>query len=145
MEHIEMIEKLREKAGVTSEEAADALNRANWDMLEALVILESEGKIPPLTSSVVTAEPDPYDGAQKSTSAPEYGTRYANSLGEKLKQLFHNSLIYSFTVRRHGKEILSLPVLILIVIACAMFYVSAVALLVGLLCECQYSVEKKDG
>ena len=143
MEHIEMVEKLREKAGITSEEAADALNRANWDMLEALVILENEGKIPPLTSSVVTTEQDPYGNAQKNTSG-EYGRRYENSLGEKVKRLLQNSLTYSFIVRRHGKEILSLPVLILIVIACAMFYVSAVALLVGLLCECQYSVEKKD-
>ena len=144
MEHIEMIEKLREKAGITSEEAANALARANWDMLEALVILEKEGKIPPLTSSVVTAEENRYQ--QKNASgAGEYGARYANSFGEKVKRLFINSLTYSFIVRRKGKEVLSLPVLIMIIVVLAIFQVSAVALLVGLLCECQYSVEKKEG
>ena len=56
MEHIEMIEKLREKAGITREEAADALTRANWDMLEALVILEREGKVKPLTSDIKSRE-----------------------------------------------------------------------------------------
>ena len=56
MEHMDMIDKLKEKAGISREEAADALTRADWDMLEALVILEREGRIAPLTSSVVTAD-----------------------------------------------------------------------------------------
>ena len=107
MEHIEMIEKLREKAGITREEAADALTRANWDMLEALVILEREGKVKPLTSSVVTASPQAYgsygqNGANgtyssygtydPNTPGSSYGTRgpAGPTAGDRLKALFRD-------------------------------------------------------
>ena len=54
MEQLEMVKKLHEKAGVSYDEARDALVRANWDMLEAVRILEEEGKIAPLVSSMTT-------------------------------------------------------------------------------------------
>ena len=50
MEHKEMIEKLHSQAGVSREDAEDALRRSSWDMLDALTLLEKEGKIAPLTS-----------------------------------------------------------------------------------------------
>ena len=149
MEHIEMIEKLREKAGITREEAADALNRAGWDMLEALRILEQEGRIAPLTSSVVSAEQTASGAGPSAFGATGYyygtDTRAASpSAWEKLKALFMKTLTYSFIVRRRNKVILSLPVLVMIIVVLALFRVSAVALLVGLFCECRYSVEARS-
>ena len=161
MEHIEMIEKLREKAGITREEAADALTRANWDMLEALVILEREGKVKPLTSSVVTASPQAYgsygqNGANgtyssygtydPNTPGSSYGTRgpAGPTAGDRLKALFRNAVIYSLIVRRNGKVVISLPVFLFAGILLAAFRLSAVALLLGLFLGCKYSVEKRD-
>ena len=45
MDHYEMVENLRTKANVTYEEAKAALEASDWDMLDALVLLESEGKV----------------------------------------------------------------------------------------------------
>ena len=45
MDHFEMVEKLREKANVSYEEASAALEKCNWDLLDALLMLESEGKL----------------------------------------------------------------------------------------------------
>ena len=45
MDHLEMVEKLREKANVSYEEASAALEKCNWDLLDALLLLESEGKL----------------------------------------------------------------------------------------------------
>ena len=45
MDHFEMVEKLRTKANVTYEEAKAALEASDWDILDALVLLESEGKV----------------------------------------------------------------------------------------------------
>ena len=45
MEHMEMVEKLREKANITIEEAKVVLEKNNWDMLDALIELERQGKI----------------------------------------------------------------------------------------------------
>ena len=45
MDHLEMVEKLREKANVSYEEASAALEKCNWDLLDALLMLESEGRL----------------------------------------------------------------------------------------------------
>ena len=150
MEHIEMIDKLRDKAGITREEAADALTRANWDMLEALVILEREGKIAPLTSSVATVEqtagtggvgPDPSVFGAKGYY---YGPRAkSDSLWTTCKNLLVKSVTHSFVVRRRGRELLSLPVLVLLIVVLSLFKLSAVALLIGLFCDCRYSIEER--
>ena len=44
MDHFEMTEKLRERANVSYEEAKEALELNEWDILEAIVYLEREGK-----------------------------------------------------------------------------------------------------
>ncbi|MBR6525230.1 MAG: hypothetical protein IKT57_04610 [Clostridia bacterium] len=56
MDHYEMVEKLRQKANVTYEEAKTALETANWDILDALVLLESEGKVHQNSSTFTTEE-----------------------------------------------------------------------------------------
>lgn len=45
MDHFEMVEKLREKANVSYEQASAALEKCNWDLLDALLLLESEGRL----------------------------------------------------------------------------------------------------
>ena len=54
MTHYEMVELLREKANVSYEEAKDALETANWDLLDAIVLLEREGKTQNRPSSYST-------------------------------------------------------------------------------------------
>ena len=44
MEQLEKVEKLRERANVTYEEAKEALEASNWDLLDAMVYLEKNGK-----------------------------------------------------------------------------------------------------
>ncbi len=51
MDHIEMVENLRQKANVSYSEAKESLEKANWDMLEAMILLENDGKIEKGTSS----------------------------------------------------------------------------------------------
>ena len=44
MDNLEKVEKLRERANVTYEEAKAALEENNWDLLDAMVALEKAGK-----------------------------------------------------------------------------------------------------
>ena len=44
MDNMQMVEKLREYADVTYEEAKAALDEANGDLLEAVILLERQGK-----------------------------------------------------------------------------------------------------
>ena len=56
MDQLEKVEKIREKTGVTYEEAKAALDAAGGDVLDALVYLESQGKIKEPEVSVYTTK-----------------------------------------------------------------------------------------
>lgn len=44
MDQFEKVEKLKERANVTYEEAKQALEASEWDILEAMIYLEKQGK-----------------------------------------------------------------------------------------------------
>ena len=57
MEKVQMVEKLRSKTNISYEEAKDALENTNWDILDAVVYLERIGKIKkPSVSTYFTNE-----------------------------------------------------------------------------------------
>lgn len=142
MEHNEMIEKLHSQANISLEDAEDALNRANWDMLDALRLLENEGKIPPLTSSMTTtdSQENGYERISCSSDKKTDGNFWYRA-GEKLREILLWTVNHSFIIRRRDKVILNLPVIIMLVILCCMFEVSIIALIAGLFFDCTYSVE----
>ena len=45
MDKIAMVEDIRRRANLNYEQAKALLEKADWDLLDALVILEKEGKI----------------------------------------------------------------------------------------------------
>ena len=143
MEYNEMVKKLHEKADIPEDIARDALIRAEWDMLEALLILEKEGKIKPLTASMTTIEDNKGYEEVKRTAYGKSGEN-TNKFFEKLGELLRKSIAYSFIVKRKGEVVLSIPVLIMIVIACSLFHVTVIAVLIGLFLDCRYSVEKRN-
>lgn len=138
MEKIEMVEKLREKTGISAEEAWNALEKNNWVLVDAMLWLEQEKKIPSQTATASSAG----EGGQFLPVKPTVGDKKSDdSLGSRLWRLLEESLNHFLVLRREGKVLLRLPVLILIVLLCAAFYVVVIGLLVGLFCGCQFALE----
>jgi len=63
MDNMQMVEKLREYADVTYEEAKAALDEANGDLLEAVILLERQGK---------TKKPEQSTYTTKAEEQPQY-------------------------------------------------------------------------
>jgi len=63
MDNMQMVEKLREYADVTYEEAKVALDEANGDLLEAVILLERQGK---------TKKPEQSTYTTKAEEQPQY-------------------------------------------------------------------------
>ncbi len=145
MEHIEMVERLHEKANISYTDAKDALERSGWDMLEALVLLEREGKIDPLTASTTSSDDNPaYEKVTATASKKDSNFHDAmNKAGEKLKRLFTDSITTYFVVKRQGKEILRVQVLIALILCLCIWEPILIALVVGLICDCRYSLDGK--
>lgn len=147
MEQLEKVEKLRERANVTYEEAKEALEATGWDMLEAMVYLEKNGKTRgPAKESYSTSyeEQSEYvsvkDKVQENQDA---GENFFKKLGRVFGMLLRKSLDNSFCIRRKGEEIINVPVLVL-VIALLLWQITVPAIIVGLFFGCQYSFVGKD-
>ena len=170
----EKVEKLMEKANVSYEEAKDALMRADGDLLDAVILLEKEGKISmgpggsystkeETTSSSSNAGPNFTTPNSEANSNTNYNTNtntnYSNykykdettDFGEFLKtvgvwlaHLFKASIYNHFDVHRYGVRIVHLPVLGLVILLIACFWVTLPLLVVGLFFSCRYSFSGPD-
>ncbi len=148
MERYEMAELLSKKAGVSLEEARAALEEADWDMLDAMVLLERAHK----TAGGVNVETDggytdPGVKQVKNVSSHQGPNFFSNGFAELwgyIKRLFQISLDNDFVVMRHGKQLLAVPVLVLVVLLLASFGLMLVVLIAGLFCSCQYRFEGRQ-
>lgn len=146
MEKMEKVEKLREKAGVTYEEAKMALEACNYDTLDALVYLEKLGKVkaPNMSSYTTTPENEPsqeFAMAQKTYENDCHGT----SAGDLFRKFFRwcgkiirKGCDTSFNVVKEGKEIISVPVIVLVLATLLAFWLVLILLVVGLFNNFKY-------
>ncbi len=135
MDHYEMVEKLREKANVSYDEAKRALEASDWDLLDAIVFLENEGKInsggKDYSTQKSAPEPEPPKKSQFADNMSYLG-RQAAGLLEKLNGCFVD-------VFKNGNKLFSLPVLVLVILLIFMWYLVVPLLIVGLFFGFRYS------
>ncbi len=145
MTNFEMVEMLREKANISYEEAKAALEQANWDLLDAMVLLEKEGKVMgnEAGGSYSTKSEEKKEPEQKHRG-PEGMRSALKWLGEKAAWLLRigntNHLVFS----RGGKEVFSLPVTVCVVLLLCGFWFVLAALVIGLFCGVRYSFRGPD-
>lgn len=135
MDHYEMVEKLREKTKVTYEEAKAALEACDWDVLDALVLLENEGK--------VKQEEEAHYTTQEKQTASAKTASHAHVNGAKIRRTVTNVVNRTnknfFVVNRKDEEILRLPLTAFILLLVFLFHISLILLVVGLFCGARYS------
>lgn len=154
----QQVEQLMEKARVSREEAQAALERSGGDLLDALLDLERQGKIPgdvPHGGSYTTrpAGGDEVAGQLQAVSSAggrrtgerrdEGRDRLEDLLGE-LGALFRKAVENRFEVWRHGTRRMAMPVLILILMVVLAFYISVPLLLLGLILGYRYRFAGPD-
>ena len=119
MDHMEMVEKLRAKANVSYEDAKAALEVSDWDLLDALVILEREGKLAREESASYTTKQEPKpQPQQRDESAKGVLTR----LFEMLANLINRMNKISLDIHRRGKKIASLPLIAFVLLLVFLFW-----------------------
>ena len=143
MDHFEMVEKLRTKANVSYEEAKAALEKTDWDVLDALVLLESEGK-------VVDAQPK----AEYTTQEKEDKKFYvevnpqvkagASKAWDWIKGMFQKGNANQFVIRRRGEELIAMPITVLVLLLICVWPFSLGVLFLGLFLGARYSFRGPD-
>lgn len=148
MDMFEKVEKLRQAANVSYEEAKAALEKANGDILDAMIILEREGKVKrPNTESYSTRYEDlkqPLerykDCEEKKSSTKDDGSTF----WEKVKRLFKKSTVNYLLIEKNGEILVKIPILAAILILIFSWYVTLIAMLVSLFFGCKYSFVGED-
>lgn len=141
MDHMELVEKLREKTGVTYEEARAALENHNWDLLDAVVELEHQGKIKDSrTASYSTKNEETKATAEEGKDKDKitFGDlfrRFFSWVGKWVQKGNQNFL----RIESKGQTIMNLSVTVFVVLLVFCFWAVIPILILGLFCGCHYS------
>lgn len=158
---LEQVEKLRAKADISYEEAKAALERSHGDMLDALIELERRGKTGSHCSSVTYttqpgAPPPPSDNpppprAVRREQRRQEHTETGPGFGAQFREWLHAgfniikpSTQNLFEIWRHGQQMTSMPILILIIALIAIFWITIPLLIFGLFFGCRYRFSGPD-
>ena len=135
MTHFEMAEKLSEKMNVTLQEATDALEACDWELLDAALLLEQQQgeKGPEAYSTRREDEEEPARGEEKTNRGAMKG------VGGVLRKIFDLGRRNHFVVRKGDETILEMPVLALALLLIFAFWVCLPLLVIGLFAGFHYS------
>lgn len=151
MERYEMAEVLSKKAGVSLEDAKKALEENDWDMLDAMVALERarggartvnvepDGEQPPRDER--PREPQPVKNVSQREPFFSNGFRV---MWDYIKRLAAMSVDNSFVAVRRGKVLIRVPVLVLLILAVGVFWLTIPVLVIGLFCNVTYRFEGRE-
>lgn len=130
MATLEQVEKLREKANVSYEEARAALDATGGDLLDALIYLEQQGKVSEPSgggyySSEGNAEQGPAAGEYKQKDYRTCSTfgDVMRKIGHFLGKIFRIGNTNHLVAVKNGEEILSCPVTALVLLLIIAFWV----------------------
>ncbi len=149
MDRMEMVEKLQSKADVSYEEAKNALEANDWDLLDALVMLEAEGKVrAPETKTSYSTK-----GAKE--KAPEIKTKHVREcsvptlarIWDWIKDMVRKGNRNQFVISRKGDEIIAMPItlaVLLVVIPPIGLTTIVIGAFIGILLGVRYSFRGPD-
>lgn len=139
MDRFDMVERLHREAGVSYEEARAALEAADWDLLDALIALEKQGKTGGATAhySTETREEPPVQEEPKREDGARFGEtcrRFARWCGRGMQRGNRNALC----MERGGEVLLTVPVTALVLLLVLAFWVVVPLMIVALFCGCRF-------
>ncbi len=147
MATLEQVEKIREKTGVSFEEAKNALDTCGGDMLEAIILLEKQGKVnPPVGGGYYSSGNNGGAEKEKNTASGNSCERRGEGFGQLLKRFgrFCLNVIKKgnsnyFEASKDGKVIVSIPVTLLVIGLLFLFWIILPLLVIGLFFGYHYS------
>ncbi len=144
MDKLEKVERLREHANVTYEEAKAALEQANDDLLDAMVILEKQGKVgAPEAKTYSTSYEEQKQYLSVQEKVEEQNRAY--SFGQTVKGIFiiikDFVLHTNFLITREGKVVFNMPTWALALIVLLTAEVSIPVMLIAMLFKVRYHFE----
>ena len=149
MDRLEKVELVREKCGVSYEEARDALEACGYDVLDAIVKLEREGKTAAQTARYATESERRHEVspamqvAQKQYEKQSRKTKFGElweAFWKQVKRFIRATLDMTFVAEREGERVVGIPVLFMI-LGIFLWGATIWLLIIGLFFGFKYHIE----
>ena len=148
MEMLEKVERLREKADVTYEEAKEALEQTGGDLLDAMVLLERRGKVKKPAQSTFSTEYEEQAEYIKVRDTVEEQEKSAPSFGRTIGRLFRGFIRFirqtTFLVTREEEVIFTMPTLVFALLLFFLWEILAPVMVIALFFGIRYSFEGEE-
>ncbi len=149
MEQLEKVEKLREKANVSYEEAKEALEASNWDILDAMVYLEKAGKVngPKVATYYTTGNESNSNSENFSTASDPDATTFGEILGKFFAwcgKVIKKGCENSFQIERSNEAPILMPVIALVGLIVVLPWITLPLIVIGLFLGFRYSFKGPD-
>lgn len=150
MEDFEKVEKLSQKAKVSMEDARAALEANNWDLLDAMIDLERQGKTASRGQEAFSTSYEDQNQYEKVADSVEKEEdegkkrNYGRNMGRMFRNFVEAVLHSNFQMKRNEKKILSVPSLLLVVAMLFFWKILLILMVVSLFFNCRYSFEDHE-
>lgn len=147
MDKLEMVQKVMECTGSSFADAKEALEATDYDVLEAIVALEKEGKskTSPAFGGQAAGAEEP--AAEEPKAAGRSTQRFAETwerLMDSVRRVCRFGLDTSFVAERGGRQVFTMPVLLFVLAIVLAFWVCVPLLIVGLFFDFRYRFKGLD-
>lgn len=152
MATLEQVEKLREKANVSYDEAKAALDATNGDLLDALIYLERQGKVnSPAGGGFYTSETDsaqvkvePYTPSANEPPKGETFSDLMKRFWKFCKKIVHKGNTNNFVVMSGSDVKLRVPITVFVLLILFAFWVTVPLMIIGLFFSLRYRFTGPD-
>ena len=170
MDNYQKVEQLVNKAGCSYEDAKAALEGCGWDMLDAVISLEREGKVNKESSEHKTDEPveiipevsaDNISGdssqqitysyaedkggdqdSKENAGSSKEAPKRGRKFFKRIKSILMNNRMV--ILKSNGKQIADLPILIPVIALIAFFWATLIVAVVAMVFGCRFHFEGED-
>ncbi|MDZ4936476.1 ubiquitin [Clostridium perfringens] len=152
MERLKLVDKLKNKANISYEEAKDVLEKSNWDMLEAMLYLEAHGKVekPSLSIFYTNESKESYNenGEEVNLKEDTNENNFENKnsfegVFEAICKAIDTCNNIFIEIIRNSRVILKIPFTVLIVLLFFAFWIVIPLMIIGLFFNMEFLVSSK--
>ena len=167
MDHLEKVEELVAKAGCSYADAKEALEKTDWNMLDAIIVLEQAGKAEKTSASFSTdssAEPEAFVTSQAvqttysdNSEAEQEGTERFEQKPRAEKGRFRDACKHFFVTAkqvltmnfvtifsRNGNQLVHIPIWVALIPLLIWFWGVVILCLALMVLGCRFHFEGRD-
>ena len=145
MENFEKIEQLVNKTGCSYADAKAALEGCGWDMIDAIISLEREGKIKK-ESAAYSAQPAQEAEILSEVTVDSTGSRTGNhgNAGKSEKEKKEKKGIWKRFKSINGQQLADLPIWIPVLALVCFFWATLILAVIAMVFGCRFHFEGAD-